>query len=170
MRQVIKVMEVSEDVCCFKRVQVKKRMSLSPSYIGRVSEGVLEHLNGDILQYSKELRGVILAYSSPMVQQRLGCIHDEQPRIHFDLHVTYCLFAPKVGDLLWGKVNKLGEDHVGCLVNDCFNASVQNREAFLSGINGYQQLQLGDMLLFRVTDLETAGGIFSIRGEPHDKM
>lgn len=162
-------MEV-DDVSCFKRVQVKKRMSLSPSYIGKVSEGVLEHLNSDILQYSKELEGVILSYSNPVVQQRLGCIHDEQPRIHFDLHVTYCLFAPKVGDVLRGKVNKLGEDHVGCLVNDCFNASVQNKEAFLSGINGYRSLELGDMLPFRVTDLETAGGILLIRGEPYDKV
>lgn len=156
-------------VSCFKRVQVKKRMSLSPSYIGRVSEGVVEHLNNDILQYSKELGGVILSYSNPVVQQRLGSILDEQPRIHFDLHVTYFLFAPKVGDILWGKINKLGEDHVGCLVNDCFNASVQKKGAFLSGINGYQLLELDDMLLFRVTDLETAGGILSIRGEPYDK-
>lgn len=162
-------MEVGGNVFCFKRVQVKKRMSLPPSYIGRVSEGVIEHLNSDILQYSKELGGVILSYSNPTVQQRLGCILDEQPRIHFDLHVTYCLFAPKIGDLLWGKVNKLGEDHVGCLVNDCFNASVQNRESFLSGMNGYRQLELDDMLSFRVTDLETAGGILAIRGEPHNK-
>lgn len=162
-------MEIDGDACCFKRVQVKKRLSLSPSYIGKVSEGVIEHLDSDILQYSKELGGVILSYSDPKVQQRLGSILDEQPRIHFDLYVTYCLFAPRVGDLLWGKVNKLGEDHVGCLVNDCFNASVQNREAFMTGINGYRQVELGDMLPFRVTDLESAGGIFSIRGEPYDE-
>ena len=161
-------MEECHDVSCFKRVQVKKRMSLSPSYIGRVSQGITEHLDSDILQYSKELGGVILSYSNAMVQQRLGCILDEQPRIHFDLHVTYCLFAPKVGDLLRGKVNKLGEDHVGCLVNDCFNASVQSKGVFLSGINGYSQLKLDDMLLFRVTYLETTGGILSIRGEPHN--
>ena len=168
-RRCVKVMEISGNVSCFKRVQVKKRMSLSPSYIGRVSEGVVEHLNSDILQYSKELGGVILSYCNPSVQQRLGCILDEQPRIHFDLHVTYYLFAPKVGDVLWGKVNKLGEDHVGCLVNDCFNASVQNKEAFLAGLNGHRMLELDDMLPFRVTDLETAGGILSIRGEPHIK-
>ena len=162
-------METDGDVCCFRRVQVKKRLSLSPSYIGRVSEGVIEHLDSDILQYSKELGGVILSYSDPKVQQRLGSILDEQPRIHFDLHVTYYLFAPKVGDILLGKVNRLGEDHMGCLVNDCFNASVQNKDAFLSGINGYRQVELGDMLLFRVTDIESAGGVFSIRGEPHDK-
>jgi len=163
-------MEVCEDVSCFKRVQVKRRMSLSPSYIGRVSQGVMEQLNSDILHYSKELGGVILSYSNPLVQQKLGCILDEQPRIHFDLTVTYCLFAPKVGDLLWGKVNKLGEDHVGCLINDCFNASVQNKGEFLSGINGYRSLKEGDQLLFRVTDLETTGGILSIRGEPYDKV
>ena len=45
----------------------------------------------------------------------------------------------------------------------------QNKDAFLSGINGYRQVELGDMLLFRVTDIESAGGVFSIRGEPHDK-
>ena len=162
-------MEARQNVSCFKRVQVKKRMSLSPSYIGRVSQGIVEHLNSDILQYSKELGGVILSYSNPMVQQRLGCIVDEQPRIHFDLQVTYYLFAPEVGDLLWGKVNKLGEDHVGCLVNDCFNASIQSKGAFLSGINGCGPLELGDTLPFKVTELETAGGIYSIRGEPHSK-
>lgn len=152
---------------CFKFVNVKKKMSLPPSYIGRVAEGITEHINSEILQFSEEIGGVILSYSKPSVRQQLGSIFDEQPHVHFELQVSYCVFAPQIGSILWGKINNLGEDHLGCLVYDCFNASIQEK-GFLVGRNGFRQHQVGDMVRFRVTEFETSGGILSLKGEPVD--
>ena len=89
-----------------------------------IGDGVLEHLNDKILRYSRDLGGVFLSYSKPRVLQEAGRIIDEHPHIHFDLDYKAYVFRPRVGSVLTGVVNNIGDDHIGCLVYDCFNASV----------------------------------------------
>ena len=142
-------------------------MTLLPSYIGRIGDGVLEHLNDKILRYSRDLGGVFLSYSKPRVLQEAGRIIDEHPHIHFDLDYKAYVFRPRVGSVLTGVVNNIGDDHIGCLVYDCFNASVVMSEGqrksqsrtFLSNC------QVGAEIQFCVKQLEIIAGIVSIKGE-----
>ena len=156
-----------EEDSCFATMEVRQRMTLLPSYIGRVGDGVLEHLNDKVLRYSRDLGGVLLSYSKPRVLQNAGAIIDEHPHTHFDLQYTAHVFRPRVGSVLCGVVNNIGDDHIGCLVYDCFNASVvtyrksENRTLMLN-------YEIGNKIHFCVTQVEIVAGILSIRGELMD--
>lgn len=153
---------------CFRRVETLQRMHVLPSYIGRVSEGILSTLNAQILRYSKVYGGVVLAYSKPIVLGTQGLIMDEQPHIHFSVKVSLYIFRPRVNAILRGTVNSISTAHVGCLVHNCFNASVLaqlgNHNARTTGGLFSKQLQVGRQIWFRVTRLDTTDVLF-IQGE-----
>ena len=156
-----------EEDSCFAAMDVRQRMTLLPSYIGRISEGVLEHLNKKVLRYSHDLNGVFLSYTKPLVLQQAGRIIDEHPHIHFDLEYRAYVFKPRVGSVLSGVVNNIGDDHIGCLVYDCFNASVVMSEEQRNSHNRtfLSNCDIGSEIQFCVTQLEIIAGIVSIRGE-----
>ena len=155
---------------CFHKLEVSEHISLLPCFVGRLSQGILEHLDKKLLRYSEQYGGVLLAYSKPSVQQTHGRILDEQPHIHFDLKYTAYVFRPVIDSIVCGTVNNVGGDHVGCLVYDCFNASV-----FAKQIKGQQRLNglfsefiVGSKIWFRVVSIENISGILSIIGEYFD--
>ena len=157
------------ETSCFRQLELQEHMSLLPCYLGRLAEGILEQLNRRVLRYSEEYGGVLLSYSKPCVLQSCGRIMDEQPHIHFDVRFTACIFRPTIGSVLCGTVNKIGADYIGCLVYDCFNASVVREAQQLRVTNGWlARIELGSKVLFRVTRMDIAGGILSLRGEHFD--
>jgi len=157
------------ETSCFRQLELQERMSLLPCYLGRLAEGILEHLNGRVLRYCEQYGGVLLCYSKPCVLQRCGRILDEQPQIHFDLKFTACIFKPTIGSILCGTVNKIGGDYIGCLVDDCFNASIVRETQQFKVTNGcLARIELGSKILFRVTKLDVDGGILSLWGEHFD--
>lgn len=159
--------ETCEEDSCFVVVEARQHMALLPSYIGRIGEGIFEELNSKVLNYSYELGGVVLSFSNPRLLQNSGRIEDEHPHVHFELQYTVHLFKPRVGSVLCGIVNNIGEAHVGCLVHNCFNASVylggkhrrKRSRAFL------ESCELGSEVRFCVTQLEALAGMLSIKGE-----
>ena len=158
---------------CFHKLEVSEHLSLLPCFVGRLSHGVTEHLNKKLLRYSDHYGGVLLAYSKPCVQQTYGRILDEQPHIHFDLKYIAYVFRPVIGSVVCGTVNNVGGDHVGCLVYDCFNASVfsgrgegkTNKRT--NGLFG-GKFSIGSRIWFRVLSIENVSGILSIVGEYFD--
>lgn len=160
---------------CFRRLEVEEHLSLLPSYIGRVGEGVTEHLNRRVMRYSESYSGVLLSYSKPAVLQTAGLIMDEQPHMHFDIRYFAFTFKPVTGSILCGQVSKVGREHIGCLVYQCFNASVTQRRSSKGKRNGLWtnmngcQWDIGDEIWFRVIELEVLDGVLSIRGE-HVRM
>ena len=158
---------------CFHKLEVCEHISLLPCFVGRLSQGISEHLSKKLLRYSEHYGGVLLAYSKPCVQQALGRILDEQPHIHFDLTYTAYVFRPVVGSVVCGTVNNVGGDHVGCLVYDCFNASVFSTKRGGKGLkklNGAftSKFMVGSKVWFRVVSTENVSGILSIIGEYFD--
>ena len=158
---------------CFHQLDIVEHISLLPCFVGRLAQGVCEHLNKKLLRYSDNYRGVLLAYSKPCVQQRHGRILDEQPHIHFDLKYTAYVFRPVIGSVVCGIVNNVGGDHVGCLVYECFNASVfwksrEGKEKRRKNGLFTSKFQLGSKIWFRVISIENVSGILSIIGEYFD--
>lgn len=159
---------------CFRCVTVKEHLSLLPCFVGNLSKGIIEHLSGKILKYSALLNGVLLSYSRPTVMQKEGKILDEQPHIHFDLKYTVCIFRPILGSVLCGTVNKMGIDHIGCLLYDCFNVTVvcKGRKWHKSDVHTHNnfpvELEGGASIWFTVTSLDTTGDILSLTGEYFD--
>lgn len=160
----------------FRCVRVREHISLLPCYVGNISQGVIGQLNAKVLTFSSRLNGVMLSYSKPVLLQKEGRILDEQPHIHFDLSYTAYVFRPLLGSTLHGVVNKIGTDHVGCLLYDCFNVSIVNTGNKVhhekSGhSSSHQELEVGVEIRFKVVAIDTpvSGGVMSLVGELEPK-
>lgn len=153
----------SEPHSCFVRVESQDHISLHPRYLGRLKEGVKEELKSKLMKYSDVLEGVPVSYESFRIMQRSGSILDELPCIHFDVKVNLIVFKPTLGSTLVGVVNKLGVDHVGCLVHNCFNASI-SKSNFRNGLI-YDSLDIGSDFKFNVIGTEAVNGVLAITGE-----
>ena len=157
----------------FRCIQVKEHLSLLPCYVGNISQGVISYLNNKILKNSSQLNGVLLSYSKPVLLQKEGRILDELPHIHFDLSYTAYVFRPLLGSVLHGSVNKIGNDHVGCLLYDCFNVSIVKKEKRHSDgfSSSYKKLKIGTEISFKVLSIDRpiSSDVLSLVGELESK-
>ena len=152
---------------CFCDVVVNEHISLLPYFVGKLSKGITELLNSRILKYSSQFNGVMLSYYKPTVTHTVGKIMDEQPHIHFDVTYAATIFRPMLGSVLCGTVNRVGQDHVGCLLYDCFNVTVGKN---LNSHNGTDNkfpacIEEKCNVWFKVTSLDTTGDLLSLAGE-----
>lgn len=150
------------DHTCFHNVLIKEHLSLLPSFIGNLSKGITEHLSSKILKYSTDFSGVLLSYSKPTLIHEEGKILDEQPHVHFEVTYYATIFRPVLGSVFCGTVNKVGVDHVGCLLYDCFNVTVVSSGHTGSFPWGFEEQST---IWFIVTCLDTTGDLLSLTGE-----
>ena len=164
-----------EDDRAFRCIRVTEHIILLPAYVGRIADGVIEYLNGKVLTYCSQNNGVLLMYSKPAVLQSKGKILDESPHIHMDISYSAYVFRPLLGSRLYGTVNKVGVDHIGCLAYDCFNVSIITSERTLGGKNGissrYRHVEEGSVVPFRVVaiNIPTSGEVLTLTGELEQK-
>ncbi|VDI80733.1 DNA-directed RNA polymerase I subunit RPA43 [Mytilus galloprovincialis] len=119
-----------------------------------------------VLPNPPETDGVLMAYNNVKILETVGRIFDESPYIHFNVNADFIMFRPAVGCLLKGIVNKKSTYHVGCLVHQCFNASIHKPRDLESEWEG-TQLQIGEEFIFKVTNIYTNNGVLSLRGNIH---
>ncbi|MBN3297994.1 RPA43 polymerase, partial [Amia calva] len=143
----------------------RRHVALSPMYLKKKKTGLQEQLNTDLLKYSESLKGVPIAYDNIKILGKHGDIYDDQGYIHMDIEAAFVTFRPKKGQKLLGVINKVGVNHVGCLVHGCFNASVPKPHQVT--LEQWQALGLtvGDSLEFEVFQLDAdVAGVLLIRG------
>lgn len=160
------VQAVGDSYSCFKLQTSVLHLALPPKYIGDIRTGVKEQLSSELKLYSEKLDGVVIAFDNVKVLQPVGTIMDSQPWIHIDVQADFVIFKPIRGSVLKGTVNKLGSDHIGCLVHNCFNASIP--KPFGSQLNWQSEFDIDQELTFEVTGIHTHNGIVSIRGKLHN--
>ncbi|XP_053718880.1 DNA-directed RNA polymerase I subunit RPA43 [Synchiropus splendidus] len=146
----------------------RKHVALPPMYLKKKRTGIEEELGSELLKFSQSFNGVPLAYDDVRIVGPHGDIHDDSGYIHMDIEANFILFRPQRGQKLVGKVNKLGESHVGCLVHSCFNASIlKPRPVPLQTWLDFGP-KIGDELEFDVTALDAdTAGVLLIRGKLH---
>lgn len=149
-------------------VSSKRHVVLPPKFFNSILQGVKEHLNSELQLVASWTDGVLMAYNNVKILETVGRIFDESPYIHFNVEADFIMFRPAVGCLLKGIVNKKSTYHVGCLVHQCFNASIHKPKDMQSEWEG-TQLQLGDEFIFKVTNIYTNNGVLSLRGNIHQE-
>ena len=70
---------------------------------------------------------MLLAYEN-LKLARSGAIHNGSPQIVLKATFDALIFRPQVGTTVTGKVNKIGQGHIGMLVAGIFNASIPASE------------------------------------------
>uniref|UniRef100_A0A8C6SGF1 DNA-directed RNA polymerase subunit n=1 Tax=Neogobius melanostomus TaxID=47308 RepID=A0A8C6SGF1_9GOBI len=143
----------------------RRHIALPPMYLNKKKTGIREELDAELLKFSQSLSGVPLAYDNISIVGHQGDIYDDSGYIHLNIEANFIVFQPKKGQTLLGKVNKLGVNHVGCLVHGCFNASMPKPN--LVSMETWRDAgpQIGSQLEFDVTALDAdTAGVLLIRG------
>lgn len=142
--------------------QVELPLYLSPSYLAMPMEGVREQLNRSVLKYVEQLGGVLLSYTNLRLQRPLGRIAFDAPEIHIRVGFEATYFAPKVGDVIEGKVSRVGGDHIAILVLGVFNASVAQPAGWDPA---RPSVNPDDSAQFVVRSVHQANGLLTMHGE-----
>ncbi|XP_060915919.1 DNA-directed RNA polymerase I subunit RPA43 [Labrus mixtus] len=143
----------------------RRHITLPPMYLNKKRTGIKEELEAELLRFSQSLKGVPMAYDNIRIVGQHGNIYDDSGYIHMDIEANFIVFQPTKGQQLVGKVNKLGVSHVGCLVHDCFNASIPKPN--LVAVETWRDAgpRIGAELEFEVTALDAdIFGVLLIRG------
>ncbi|KAJ3348439.1 hypothetical protein HDU83_001325 [Entophlyctis luteolus] len=97
---------------------------LAPCFIGDFTRGIKSQLDSYLMRYIPELKGVPLAYSNIKILDDAAKVLFDSPFCHVYASVNFVMFAPRIGSLQVGVVNKVSSDHIGLLVHGVFNASI----------------------------------------------
>lgn len=145
-----------EHIGGMKEFQVREKLTLSPLDLSDPIDGVSQHVKRNLLKYVETFRGVVLSVEVLKV--------DPSPKILdsgfvlVQISARYYVFSPREGDTLRGVVTKMGEEKCGCLVYNCFNASVELVEEVV--------VSAGDVIEFVVRAVsKTKDGILAVIGE-----
>ncbi|XP_034017135.1 DNA-directed RNA polymerase I subunit RPA43 [Thalassophryne amazonica] len=143
----------------------RRHVVLPPMYLQKKKTGIQQELGAELFKFSHSLKGVLLAYDNIRIVGHHGDIYDDSGYIHMDVEAEFIVFQPKRGQKLLGKVNKLGVSHVGCLVHNCFNASIPKPS--LVSVDTWRDAgpRVGAELEFEVVSLDAdTAGVLLIRG------
>ncbi|KAM7384158.1 hypothetical protein PAMA_011483 [Pampus argenteus] len=156
---------LSAQYSCLVMNTHRRHVALPPLYLNKKRTGIQEELEAELLRFSESLKGVPLAYDNIRIVGQNGRIYDDSGYIHMDIEANFIVFQPKKGQKLLGEVNKLGVNHVGCLVHGCFNASIPKPN--LVSVETWRDTgpRIGTELEFEVTALDAdTVGVLLIRG------
>ncbi|KAK7477176.1 hypothetical protein BaRGS_00031561 [Batillaria attramentaria] len=152
----------SDPMSGFTLMSREQQISLPPSCLGNIGQGVKQQLDSKIGLFSDEHDGALIAYSHIKLLSDKGQIIDDSPFIHFKIKADFVIFQPQISSCLKGVVNKISRDHVGIVIHQYFNASVPLVQ------NGHKEAtdwSRGDPCVFTVTKLFMHRNLLSMRGK-----
>jgi DNA-directed RNA polymerase I subunit RPA43 len=110
------------------------------------------------------LNGVLVAYKNVKLKEACGTVIGDDPLIYAVIVADLIVFRPVPGRTLEVVINKIGRDHIGCLVHSCFNASAGKPV----GIKA-DALNVGDWVLLDVDQILPVNGVLAIAGNINEK-
>ncbi|XP_028317235.1 DNA-directed RNA polymerase I subunit RPA43 [Gouania willdenowi] len=156
---------LSAPYSCLVMTAHRRHVALPPVYLRKKRTGIQEELEAELLRFSHRMNGVPLAYDNIKIVGQHGDIYDDSGYIHMDVEANFIVFKPTECQKLQGTVNKLGVNHVGCLVHGCFNASIPKPNIIPVETWRDAGPRIGTELEFEVTALDAdSAGVLLIRG------
>ena len=127
-------------------------LHIHPQYSQNLSQGVMKELNGLLLKYNPDIKGVPLLYSrveltpapttqpipsptgyptplnSSTIPVTSAAIIAENPLLHIWIRVRWLAFCPSPGSRIVGSVVKQGPEQVNFLLLGLFNATIKRSQ------------------------------------------
>lgn len=127
---------------CIRRVLVTMYLSIAAIYQQNPLEGIRrQHLNPMLMNYNADVGGVVLSYENLSLVDE-NTYNNEQynesttkslklsphtPFIFCWCNVFLIIWAPQVGDIIEGWIFIQSASHIGLLIHDAFNASINKK-------------------------------------------
>ena len=116
--------------------QIKAVVQIAPRYLPagkdrkQLLEGLRAHADGLLNRFNPDLGGAPMTYGILRYGAKTSQINAEFPFLPMPMSLQCLVFAPRKGDFLVGKVNRVSSTHIGIVVHQ-FNFSItpENCEA-----------------------------------------
>lgn len=155
-------------------------LHLAPKHLGNISAGVKESLASMLLHWNEGLKAVPIVYTKAdwNVCENAAILYDN-PCVHVEVRVRWLALCPKAGVRCAGTVSNQGPEHLGLLLLNYFNVTIQASQlksqyhwddvgkTWMS--NNEAVVSPGDKIEFEILDTATDGGVLVIFGSV-DKM
>lgn len=155
-------------------------LHLAPKHLGNISAGVKESLASMLLHWNEGLKAVPIVYTKAdwNVCENAAILYDN-PCVHVEVRVRWLALCPKAGVRCSGTVSNQGPEHLGLLLLNYFNVTIQASQlksqyhwddlgkTWMS--NNGSVVSPGDKIEFEILDTATDGGVLVIFGSV-DKM
>ena len=105
-----------------KRLEIS--LQIESRYLGNIAEGIQEHLRPMLLSHNRDLGGMTLSFHDVKPVSAMAKILYENPGVFVKVSATLLLFAPQPGEILVGRINFVGHDHIGLTVYNTVKASI----------------------------------------------
>ncbi|KAE8543166.1 hypothetical protein D1P53_000653 [Cryptococcus gattii VGV] len=108
----------------FEHREMRMRLSVPPKFAGDVMAGVRDQLDGMIMQYLPEVKGVLIAHWDHSFDDDTAKIINECPFevVNVEFHAIY--WAPKIGQKLRGIHSISSPSHLSLIFAGAFNVSI----------------------------------------------
>ncbi|OXC85745.1 DNA-directed RNA polymerase I subunit RPA43 [Cryptococcus neoformans AD1-7a] len=108
----------------FEHREMRMRLSVPPKFAGDVMAGVRDQLDGMIMQYVPEVKGVLIAHWDHSFDDDTAKIINECPFevVNVEFHAIY--WAPKIGQKLHGIHSISSPSHLSLIFAGAFNVSI----------------------------------------------
>ncbi|WRT63747.1 uncharacterized protein IL334_000670 [Kwoniella shivajii] len=100
------------------------RLSISPKFSLNMMEGVREKLDGMIMRYVSQMGGVLLAHWDHEFADDSSKLINECPAGVIEVEFHSILWAPKIGQKLYGTHSLSSPSHLSLLFSKTFNVSI----------------------------------------------
>ncbi len=124
----------------FKNLSVTLQIAIEPSKSDLALAAVKEKLNNSLFRYSEDLEGVPIIYEDIAIPagKNYARVFGEYPWLHIDISARITIFKPDIGQVIYGRVNKVSDSHVSLLVFGMFTATISGEK--LSASYTYNRL------------------------------
>ncbi|WVQ80314.1 hypothetical protein IAT38_002419 [Cryptococcus sp. DSM 104549] len=116
--------ESKGDKSPFEHRVSRMRMSVPPKFAADVMMGVREKLDGMIMRYVPQMEGVLLAHWDHSFDDDTVKILNECPYAIITVEFHSILWAPKIGQKLYGTHSLSSPSHLSLLFSKTFNVSI----------------------------------------------
>ncbi|TYJ56729.1 hypothetical protein B9479_002499 [Cryptococcus floricola] len=116
--------EGKHDKSPFEHRISRMRISVPPKFAGDVMMGVREQLDGMVMRYVPQMGGVLLAHWEHSFEDETAKIVGECPFGVVEVEFHSVLWAPKIGQKLFGAHSLSSPSHLSLLFSKTFNVSI----------------------------------------------